>query len=233
VVPWASNLSAIHSNGTTTSCHLTAVWRRGVHDVPFAVLGALRRSGKATTTAEVIKLSVDSPHLTTFLAAAMLDVPPGDVVAVMLTAPSTKERRQAAAYVATIGENRPKAGVAVYVVESLVFDSDAKQVPWHGGPLFVPMAGWTKKTARPLVRSLIAWHVWCDVRKLSKAQDQLTATLTNATIAKLVEYRVPERSRTTDWLRAWRSVAGEDGVAALLAKQDAEGRYSKFKTAQK
>jgi len=215
------------------STHLTAVWKRGVHDVPFAVLGALRRSGKATTTAEVIKLSVDSPHLTTFLAAAMLDVPPGDVVAVMLTAPSTKERRQAAAYVATIGENRPKAGVAVYVVESLAFDSDAKQVPWHGGPLFVPMAGWTKKTARPLVRSLIAWHVWCDIRKLSKAQDQLTATLTNATIAKLVEYRVPERSRTTDWLRAWRSVAGEDGVAELLTKQDAQQRYSNLKTEQK
>ena len=88
------------------------------------------------------------------------------------------------------------------------------------------MVGWTKKSARPLVRNLIAWHVWCDQRDQQEAQTQLAQTLTNGTIAGLVRYRFPGGNDTIDWLRAWRSVAGAKDVAALLAEQDAQDQYA-------
>ncbi|MCH8923687.1 MAG: hypothetical protein IIA67_11145, partial [Planctomycetes bacterium] len=182
-----------------------------------------------TVSAEVLfKRSQLSDVVGELLAPLILERGADEITHVMLTSQDANLRLKAAGYVGAM-EQRSGVEVTHAVIEAFRFKADAKQVAWHGGPLYVPGLRWGKDTARALIGELIAWHVWCDIRRQGKRRKEIDNTLVGATgltgIAGL-NFESGGGTSTTAWLRTWRDTVGVDKVRELLAAQGAEKRYA-------
>jgi hypothetical protein len=181
-----------------------------------------------TVPAEVLfKRSQLSDVVGELLAPLILQRGADELVGVMLTSQEGELRLQAAGYLGAM-EQRGGDGVPQAVIEAFRFQADAKQTPWHGGPLYVPGLDWNGETARGLVGELIAWHVWSDIHREGKRRVEINNTLTGATgLTNLAGLKQPSGgTSTTAWLRAWKDAVGVEKVRTLLAAQGAEKRYA-------
>ena len=95
-----------------------------------------------------------------------------------------KVRFQATAYIGTlVQQGNKKVGAAV--AKAYEFDADAKNAPWHGGPLYVPGIQWQKEDATALVGNLIAWHLWCDRNGKTSEQQQIYNNLRSVGLSRV------------------------------------------------
>lgn len=169
---------------------------------------------------KLLQTTMQVPQLQKSIAPAILAKGADALVAAMTDASDQNVRRQAAGYLGTLAAQQddsvPKAVVGAYV-----FDSSANDVPWKGGPLFVPGLNWDESDARSLAGNLIAWHLWCDRKGRSAEQRQIHNNLRSLALARAAGYESPgfREADTVSWLTAWGKARGKEAVRELLAQQ--------------
>lgn len=181
----------------------------------------------AHVSAETLLIaSIRVPQLQQSLTPAILAAGPEELVGAMQSAQDQQVRRQAAAYLATLAANGGKDNqqVQTRVVAAVAFAPDAQDVPWRGGPLFIPGLNWDQSHARELVGNLIAWHLWCDLHSRSEEQRQIHNNLRSLQLARVAGYQSPgfREVDTATWLRTWRQVVGAEGIEKILKDQNAQ-----------
>jgi acyl-CoA-binding protein len=191
---------------------------------------ALVSSGKGMSAGQLLELSQRMPQLAQMISGPLLAGGAAPLVDVMAHGANDNLRRQAAAYLGSLAQSKGVDEVADAVAEAYRFDGDAKDVPWSGGALFVPGIQWPKAAATRMVRDLVAWHVWCDVRGKSDNQKQIHNNIRSLSLAGVVGYQSPGWNdiNTEAWLRVWAKFKGKAAVRKLLRQQDAEKRYRKL-----
>ena len=170
----------------------------------------------------ILAVSLKVPKLQQALVPAILALGPEKLSGVLTTAKDQTVRRQAAAYLGTLAQQGDK-GVAPAVIKVYKFDAQAKDVPWSGGPLFVPGIAWQKDDARALVGNLIRWHLWCDRKGRKAEQKQIHNNLRSVGLARVAGYQSPgfREATTVQWLTTWGKAIGRKALADLLAEQGA------------
>ena len=197
----------------------------------------LKEKGDDTTAEDILNVTVTVPQLQQSLAPAVMAQGADSLVNAMASAKNQNVRRQAAAYLGTLAQKGDKK-VAGKVVEKYAFDAKAKDVPWKGGPLFVPGLQWDKENARALVGDLVAWHLWAERNKanngnaMNALQTQIHNNLRSIQLARVAGYQSPgfQNVSTDRWLQTWGGTIGKDGLEKLLKAQgvDQEPRYKKI-----
>ena len=87
----------------------------------------------------------------------------------------------------------------------------------------MPSLSWSGEDAVGLVRSLVAWHLWCDGRELRAEQRQIHNNLNSWALANAVGYPMPGRELdTAHWLLAFGEAAGAKQLRAILVEQGLE-----------
>ncbi len=187
----------------------------------------LLNRGQGMDAGQLLELSRRMPQLQPVISGPLLAGGAAPLVEVMARGKNDDLRRQAAAYLGSLAQSRGAGAVAEAVADAYAFDPDAREVPWSGGALFVPGIQWPKKPATRMVRDLIAWHVWCDVRGKTDNQKQIHNNIRSLSLAGVVGYRSPGWSDidTEAWLRVWSNFEGKAAVRKLLRAQGAEKRY--------
>ncbi|RIK80743.1 MAG: hypothetical protein DCC68_10330 [Planctomycetota bacterium] len=190
--------------------------------------------GKPLEVAQLLRAAQQVPQLQSALAPAILATEPKELGATMLRDEDANARYTATQWLATLtaqhADERKTAEVAETIAGLLTFDAEAKQTPWHGGPLYVPSLSpqWPQAEARRLVGSLIAWHVWCDRREDREEQRKIDNALASVNLAGIVGYQFQGVGvDSANWLAAWSKVVGRDAVIEMLRAQgiDKESRY--------
>ncbi len=180
---------------------------------------------KSKDAAENLLVAVSRmPQLRGQLQGAIMALGPRKLVRAMTRSKKQQARRMAASYLATMAA-KPNSRVARAVVRAYRFRRRASQVPWAGGPLFVPALRWTQAQARALVGNLIRWHLWADLKGKRAIQRQLHNNLRSLQLARAAGYRSPgwnSNTSTKVWLRTWRQVVGERGIRKILREQRAQ-----------
>lgn len=196
---------------------------------------SLASSGKMGAET-LLALAVTNPQLQQILAEPIMNVGIDQLVDVMAHSTNTKNgdlRQQAAAYLGAVAQRQGKAGnelVGDAVAKVYKFDPAAKDVPWAGGPLYVPNIGWDKQFATKLTRTLVAWHVWCGEKGREADQKKLHHNLNSYNLAQLVGYNFPGwGTENADWLPIWGKAVGKKEVQKILEEQGLENnpKYKK------
>lgn len=168
------------------------------------------------------------------LAEAVLATPTPALVQAMLKSKDQNARQMAAAYLGTQAQRQGKAGnelVGLEVVKALKASADAAQAPWAGGPLYVPNIGWDKQMGTALVEALIGWYVWAELNARKEEHSKLEHNLNSISLGSVVGYQAEWNPHDVHhWLKVWRKVAGQEGVAKLLKAQGAfkDARFSQY-----
>jgi hypothetical protein len=179
---------------------------------------------------QVLEVAVKVPQISAALAPVITAFTPPELVEVMVDGEVAQVRRMAAGYLGAIAKQGKREEVANSVVESLVFDEMAKDVPWKGGALFLPAISWNKPDATNLVGELVRWMLWCDVNNKQEERNQIHNNLRSLALARVAGYKSPgwQDVNTNAWLVAWGSVVGRKGIEKILEEQDLgeNGKYS-------
>ena len=188
------------------------------------LVALLTEAGDGVDAADLLNLSMRMPSLQQTIARRILGLSPESLIDLMLTHENQQIRRLAAAYLGTMaqqGGTDGTAGVAAKVAEALEFDADAKDVPWKGGPLFVPGIAYEKEDARALVGELLRWHLWLDRHDRRQEQRQIHNNLINGQLGQAAGYHSPgwQETSTEQWLVRWARVVGLTGIEEILAEQ--------------
>jgi hypothetical protein len=173
---------------------------------------------------KVISVTQKVPQLQTALAPTILAFGSDQLTTVMFAAKDQQTRRLAAGYLGSMAQQGDADGVAKEVIKQSQFDSMLDEVPWNGGPLFVPGIQWNQKDARELVGQLIRWNVWCELNGKSAEQKQIHNNIRSLGLARAAGYQSPGWNEVdaSAWLIAWGQVVGRDGVQAILKEQNAD-----------
>ena len=199
--------------------------------IGLRLVAELGKKGEDVTAEELLSVTLRVPQLQASLAPAVLAKGPDSLVDAMVTAKDQNVRRQAAAYLATLAA-KGEDGVPTAVIKAYEFDAKAKDVPWTGGPLFIPGIQWKKENAQDLVGNLMAWYLWCERNNKKPHHTALHNNLRSLQLAAAVGYQSPGfRQATTDqWLTIWGDTIGKAEFEKLLKAQGAEdeARYKKI-----
>ena len=183
----------------------------------------LQVGGDRVPLERLLAISIRTPQLRPDLSPIIIARRPAELVLVMQRAQDADVRRQAAAYLGTLAASGNASGVASAIASAFAFDSAASDVPWQGGPLFIPGIEWQlqSESARQLVDQLIRWMVWCDCHGRAAEQVQIHNNLRSLNLARAVGYQSPgwHTANTVTWLRAWRTLVGNASIKAMLAQQ--------------
>jgi hypothetical protein len=163
------------------------------------------------------------------LAPAIIALGAKPLVKVLVSSKNQQVRRYAASYLGNIGL-KDYAGVAKRVIRAYRFRPRAQQVPWHGGPLFVPGLRWKRAEARKLVDALVRWHLWADVQGKPQLKKPIHNNLRSLSLARIAGYRSPgwRMVDTERWLQIWGKAIGRAKLRSLLLQQG-WSTYRKYK----
>lgn len=126
---------------------------------------------EGASIADMLKLMALQPQLAAAIAPKILTTPSSELVRLMQTHGDDNVRRQAAAYLASQGQDdKGHAKVSAAVRDALAYDKKVKDLPWDGGALYVPAIQWQKNEALDLIRTLIQWNLHCE--RIDKANEQ-------------------------------------------------------------
>ena len=183
----------------------------------------LNSQEKPVTVDQLLAITVRVPQLQGTLAPMILKRSVEELVHAMVTHPDQMVRRMAAAYLATKVQQDAKLydEVAQAVLAAYKFDPQARNVPWQGGPLFVPALQWKTKEARALVDALVRWYLWCERQGRTGDLRPIENNLRSIQLARAAGYppfgrRLPG---AVGWLHAWGQVVGREGIRAILEQQ--------------
>ena len=178
---------------------------------------------------QVLEVAMKVPQIAAALAPVITAFTPQELVEVMVEGDADQVRRMSAGYLGAIANQGKQEEVASSVVESLMFDAMAKDVPWKGGALFLPGISWDKPNAKKLVGELVRWMLWCDVQNREDEKRQIHNNLRSLALARVAGYQSPgwQEVDTNAWLAAWGKVVGRKGIEKILEEQDLSesGKY--------
>jgi hypothetical protein len=178
-------------------------------------------SGSGEISAEgLLSVTMRVPNLQQALTPAIMAMGAEKLTTALTTAQDQNVRRQAAAYLGTLaaqGDNAVSRGV----IGAYRFDIEAQDVPWRGGPLFLPGLNWQKEDARALVGNLVRWHLWCDRKGRAEEKKQIHNNIRSLSLAQAAGYQSPgwQDADTLAWLRVWGNAVGRDEIEAILKEQ--------------
>jgi hypothetical protein len=179
---------------------------------------ALYATGEPASIEMLIDLSLRIPQLQAPLATPILAGGPEPLVKAMVGAEDTNVRRQATAYLATLG-SQGNDGVAAAVVGVYRYTAGVKDVPWRGGPLYVPGLNWQQKEARGLAKNLIKWLVFCERNELQDESRQIHNNLRSITLAQAAGYQLSGGGDSRAWFKAWGQAFGRRSLKAIFDEQ--------------
>lgn len=170
---------------------------------------------------DVIRVTMKVPNLAAALAPAIMAFGKDKLVKAMVTAQDQEVRRMAASYLATMAA-QGDGEVAEPVIAAFKFASDAKQVPWKDGPLFIPSISWGEEDAKALVGNLMRWLIYCDQQDDSDSIRQIHNNIRSLSLAQAAGYQSPGWNDigAEQWLVAWGKAMGVEEVEAILAEQE-------------
>ncbi len=181
----------------------------------------IQESEKPPTARELLRLAADAPVLQSAVAAVAVHLPVEELLKPMLHDRNQQLRRMAAAFLATKAQRskEQRDQVAQAVLKAYRFDPQVKEVPWAGGPLFLPAVQWTPQEARQIVGTLIRWLLWCQRR--GKNPQPIINNLRSVQWQELIPGFNPfvPTPRVQEWLLAWGVVVGREQIRAILAQQ--------------
>ncbi|MEK7486778.1 MAG: hypothetical protein AABZ60_20845, partial [Planctomycetota bacterium] len=104
---------------------------------------------------QVLRISLEFWEMQIPLAAVILGAGKEKLIQLMISSRDQEIRRQSAAYLATLSV-QGDTNVASALAQVFLFSTEAKNVPWEGGPLFIPSLNWDqeKKHAHTLAKNL-------------------------------------------------------------------------------
>jgi hypothetical protein len=188
------------------------------------------KSEKDFSVEDVIAVTIKVPTLQQALAASIMASGAKDLTKVMLTADDQNVRRQAAGYLGALANQGNGKEVAEAVANAVKFDVQAGEVPWDGGPLFVPGISWGKEDAKNLAGNLVKWFLWADINKKDDAKRQIHNNIRSLGLAQAAGYNSPgwDDVSAVQWLQAWGKAFGKSEVQAILKEQGVldNGRYA-------
>lgn len=171
----------------------------------------------------LLELSLQHPQLEQPLRKAISARPPEQLCLVMRTHPDQEVRRQAASYLGLLAQ-RGDQSVGKVVVDQLRFDSKATQVPWKGGPLFLPGIDWSRDDARDLAGQLMRWILWAERHSRPDLLRQLHNNVRSIGLANKAGYQTAWNEQGAKaWLASWKAVVGQAGIDEILREQGVEG----------
>ncbi len=197
------------------------------------LIANLQAEGKQANVERLLEISIRLPGLQPTLTPMILAQNKKDLVQAMRQATDQVVRRHAAAYLGTIASSGEAKEVATEIVAAYQFDPIATDVPWQGGPLFIPGIDWQRESgqARELTDQLIRWMLWCDRHGRVDEQKQLHNNLRSLNLARAAGYESPgwQTADAVVWLKVWRDVVGDDRLQEILAQQKAadSSRYGR------
>ena len=190
--------------------------------IGMKLLAKLKTKGKKVTAEELLTMSMRVSQLQQALAPAILNLGADELVGAMRTAKNQQVRRQAAGYLAAIA-NRGDEGVPAAVVKAYKFDPKAKNVPWKGGPLFIPGLRWKKKDAQALVSGLLAWYVWTEENlegnTRRSVQQPIINNLNSIQLGAAAGYGRRFGRGIDSWLTIWGGIVGKAEIEKMLKAQ--------------
>lgn len=138
-----------------------------------------------------------------------------ELARVMLTAKKQEVRRLAAGYLASMGRKNNDQ-VALQILDKLHFNAQATEVPWANGPLFLPLLRWERTTAKPLLKNLVSWFLWCKRQGKEDEQQQISNNISGGRLTQAIGY--------THWsiknpLVMWGKVVGRKQLQRLFEEQ--------------
>ena len=183
----------------------------------------LQTDGEPANVEQLLAISIRMPELQPALGPMILAQNKQDLVNAMRSAKDQNVRRQAAAYLGTLASGEDATEIASAIASAYAFDPAATDVPWQGGPLFIPGIDWQQDPAqaRQLADQLIRWMLWCDRHGRAEQQRQIHNNLRSLNLARAAGYESPgwQAADAVVWLHVWRKVVGEDQLEAMLTQQ--------------
>jgi len=174
---------------------------------------------------KVMAVTQKVPQLQQALAPTIIAFGPDKIAKVMIAGKDANVRRIAAGYLGSIAQQGQGKEVAEIVTKQLDFDGSLSDVPWKGGPLFVPGIQWSKESATDLVDKMIRWNLWCDINGKSAEQKQIHNNIRSLGLAQAAGYQSPGWNNVdcVSWLKAWGKVVGKTGIEKILQEQNVLG----------
>lgn len=172
----------------------------------------------------LLQFSINNRNMQSALNGPIMSVGVHPLGQVMFTSKNTQVRRQAAAYLATIGRKDPK-NVAGGILKLYRFDPEAKEVSWAGGALYIPQIQWPREEARTLIGHLLAWMIYCDHNGLTGEYQQIINNLRSVGLLGMAGIRMPGWSdnQLVSWLKSYKDSIGASAVRDLLKAQGLAG----------
>ncbi|MDG2408417.1 MAG: DUF2330 domain-containing protein [Pirellulales bacterium] len=187
------------------------------------LVAKLQTDGGRANVEQLLAISIRMPELQPAVGPMILAQNKQDLVTAMRSAKDQNVRRQAAAYLGTLASGGDTAELASAIVSAYAFDPAATDVPWQGGPLFIPGIDWRQEPAqaRQLADQLIRWMLWCDRHGRAEQQRQIHNNLRSLNLARAAAYESPgwQAADAVVWLQVWRKVVGENQLEAMLTQQ--------------
>ncbi len=166
----------------------------------------------------LLKLTMSNPTLQASLGDAILGFGPEPLIDLMLTHGDQGVRRQAAAYVATIGQRDP-TNTQSAVLAALDYTPDSERPPWYGGPLWIPNIGWQQEPAQELMGHLIAWNLFCEHNGYDSSKTQIENNLRSVGLIWSAGMGNLYDLTTPSLLSAWGALKGYDALEEMLKEQ--------------
>lgn len=165
---------------------------------------------------ELLALSQDGA-LAPAVAPLVMGAPTGQLVRIMFEHPDDAVRRQAAAFLASKGQQGEQDAVAAEVLAMLAIPrSRSARVPWEGGALFIPGLQWRRAEARTLVKTLIAWWLWLDTRGRQAETRPVWNNLYSVGLLSQAGYDRNLQANPESLVNALARVEGRAGARAVL-----------------
>lgn len=186
--------------------------------------------GEPASLESLLAMSMTVPNtVQAALRAPILNAGPDPLVDIMVNSGDMNVRRQATAYLATLGA-RDNEAVASAVIDAYWFDANVEAVPWQGGPLYIPGIAWAKPDARALVDNLIRWLLFCELNALSSEEQQIQNNLRSLGLAQAAGYQFSGSNDPAGWFRTYGKAAGKWELEKIFREQGVAGqtRYEKI-----
>lgn len=170
-----------------------------------------------------ISMMVSDPALQSILAPMIMEQEPDAVVTAMITHDDMNVRRTAAGFLATM--SRTDVTVLDATIRGYDFQPGAAEVPWAGGPLYIPAAQWGSDTARELIENLISWHLYCQLNNLQSEQQQINNNLRSVGFVNAAGYNAWNLPQDTDGLLVfWGQNEGSRALSRILGEHGLRGQ---------
>jgi len=214
------------TNGLIEKANLIGDFPALGRPIGMRLVEAMTDEGEKADVEKILGVSLKVPQLQTSLAPAVISFGPEKLSTVMIRAEDTNVRRLAAGYLGSIATQGRSPEVAELVETELNFLTEANDVPWQGGALFVPSIQWGKADAQKLVGALIRWHLWCDIHNKPQEQTQIHNNIRSLGLARAAGYTSPgwNNASTPAWLAAWGTAVGKQEIEAILREQNVLNR---------